>query len=210
MQKNNCPTVYRQELRERILNASMEEFRKHGVRAVKMDDIASKLAISKRTLYEIYANKETLLLEGMKLHERQVDAHMSEYAENSNHNVIGTIVEFYNTQIKNSADVNPLFYEELHRYPSVLAFFEEKHKDRRKRQILFFKRGVEEKFFRKDVDYSLISRVAEASMDFVMRTQMYREYKLNYIIHNLTLLYVRGICTEEGVRMLDEALEQYE
>ena len=44
-------------------------------------------------------------------------------------------------------------------------------------------------------------------MEYVMRTQMYREFKLDYILHNLTLLYVRGICTEEGVRKLDEALE---
>ena len=210
MQKNNCPTVYRQELRERILNASMEEFRKHGVRAVKMDDIASKLAISKRTLYEIYANKETLLLEGIKLCEERFDIHMGDYVEKGGHNVIETIIEFYKMHIRDSADANPLFYEELHRYPGVLAFFEDKHKARREKQMQFFQRGVGEGFFRKDVDYGIMSRVAEASMNFVMRTQMYREYKLNYIIHNLILLYVRGICTEEGVRMLDEALERYE
>ena len=206
MQKINCPTAYRQELRERILTASMDEFRKRGVRAVKMDDIASKLAISKRTLYEIYANKETLLLEGMKLHEEKIEASMSEYAESGNHNVIETIIEFYNIQVENSADVNPLFFEEIHRYPSVLAFFEEKHKARRMKQNLFLKRGVSEGFFRKDVDYDILSRIGEASVDFVMRTQMYREYKLDYIMHNLTLLFVRGICTEAGVRALDKAL----
>ena len=43
-------------------------------------------------------------------------------------------------------------------------------------------------------------------MDYVMRTQMYREFNLEYILHNVTLLYVRGICTEAGVRLLDSAL----
>lgn len=59
---------YRQELRPRILETAMTLFRKHGIRQVKMDDIAATLGISKRTLYELYANKEKLLLEGV-IHE---------------------------------------------------------------------------------------------------------------------------------------------
>ena len=41
-------------------------FAEKGIRAVKMDDIARMLTISKRTLYEIYPNKEELLLECFK------------------------------------------------------------------------------------------------------------------------------------------------
>ena len=36
MQKINCQTAYRRELRNRILSVSMDEFHAHGVRAVKM------------------------------------------------------------------------------------------------------------------------------------------------------------------------------
>ena len=51
-------TEYRQGLHEKILVTAMSEFHKHGISAVKMDEIARILSISKRTLYEIYANKE--------------------------------------------------------------------------------------------------------------------------------------------------------
>ena len=73
MEKISSPTTYRKELRDRILVASMDEFRKLGIRQVKMDDIANKLAISKRTLYEIYANKEKLLLECIKQSEEKIN-----------------------------------------------------------------------------------------------------------------------------------------
>ena len=59
-------TAYRQELKGRILKESIKEFKKNGIKQVKMDDIANNLSISKRTLYEIYPNKEVLLLEGLK------------------------------------------------------------------------------------------------------------------------------------------------
>ena len=206
MQKITCPTAYRQELHERILTAAMDEFRSRGVRAVRMDDIAAKLAISKRTLYEIYENKETLLLEALKMHENQMDAHMRQYVENGGHNVIETIIEYYDIHIQHTAEVTPVFYEELHRYPSVLTYFEQKHVERMRSQKVFFKRGVSEGLFRSDVDYDILSRIADATMEYVMRTQMYREFKLDYILHNVTFLYVRGICTEAGVKLLDSAL----
>lgn len=66
-----------------------------------------------------------------------IDAYMTRFVESDEHNVIETIIEFYNLQIKQSANINPLYFEELHRYPSVLAFFEQKHKDRRLKQKLF-------------------------------------------------------------------------
>ena len=62
---------YRQELKERILELAMQEFSLRGLRDIKMDDMAHKLRISKRTLYEIYADKESLLLEGLQRHRQK-------------------------------------------------------------------------------------------------------------------------------------------
>ena len=54
MYKTNVTTEYREQLKGRILQSAMHEFRTNGIKQVKMDDIARKLCISKRTLYEIY------------------------------------------------------------------------------------------------------------------------------------------------------------
>lgn len=51
---------YRSDLKEKILEAATPMFYQHGIRKVKMDDIAKRLRISKRTVYEIYADKEDL------------------------------------------------------------------------------------------------------------------------------------------------------
>jgi len=49
----NTISTYRQNLKSKILTVASQEFTRRGVRAVKMDDIANALSISKRTLYEI-------------------------------------------------------------------------------------------------------------------------------------------------------------
>ena len=99
MRKNNSQNSYRQELRERILATAMNEFYTKGIKAVKMDDIAKRLSISKRTLYEIYQNKEELLLEGMKASEAEFDAHMKAFSFQQSSNVMDILIESYHYQV---------------------------------------------------------------------------------------------------------------
>lgn len=49
------------EQRERIIEAAAKMFAEQGIKSIRMDDIAHALAISKRTLYEMFADKEELL-----------------------------------------------------------------------------------------------------------------------------------------------------
>lgn len=51
----------RVELRERIITAATEAFTSKGIKSITMDDIAAALGISKRTLYEVFSDKESLL-----------------------------------------------------------------------------------------------------------------------------------------------------
>src|SRR3954465_12012617 len=56
------------EAKERILVKSNELFNRYGIRSVSMDDIAAQLGMSKKTLYQYYADKDELVnavFEGM-------------------------------------------------------------------------------------------------------------------------------------------------
>lgn len=51
---------YKEQARERILQAAQHVFSEKGYHEARMDDIAVKLGVSKRTLYLYYKNKEEL------------------------------------------------------------------------------------------------------------------------------------------------------
>ena len=40
-----------------------------------------------------------------------------------------------------------------------------------------------------------------------MKEQMYNEYDLKHIFHNVILLNIRGLCTTEGIKLLDHFLD---
>lgn len=48
-------------LEQRIIAKASELFLLHGIKAVTMDFLATEMGISKRTLYERFKDKETLL-----------------------------------------------------------------------------------------------------------------------------------------------------
>lgn len=201
-------TEYRASLKGKILKASMEEFISKGIRPVRMDDIANSLAISKRTLYEIYSNKEELLLESTRMNEEEYDNHMRAYKEDPNHNVIDILIESYNYRIKRLAGVNPMFFSDMRKYQSVVAYYEELKKERHAHTVEFFQKGVQEECFRTDVNFDIFCRIGNASMEYIMQNQMYKEYDLKYILDNVIMLYIRGICTEKGVRQLDSCIAE--
>ena len=54
-------------IKEQIMLTAFDLFSEHGIKNVSMDDIAHNASISKRTLYELFEDKETLLTECINL-----------------------------------------------------------------------------------------------------------------------------------------------
>lgn len=196
-------TSYRTELPGKILRIAMREFLHRGVKSVKMDDIANLLGISKRTLYEIYPNKEELLLECVRLHEEDYDRHMADYGCSENYSVIDIIIEFYKLQIESVTDVSATFFQDLHKYKKVTDFLEQKRSARNRNAKEFFVRGVKEGFFLSDVDFDIVLRIGQESVEYAMRTEMYKCYDMKHLMHNILFLFLRGLCTAEGIERLD-------
>lgn len=196
-------TLYRKELKERILHLTMQEFKREGIKKVKMDDIARMLGISKRTLYEIYHDKEELLFEGVKSSEENIDFYLRDYAANTARNAMDVIIEFYHIQMNDFAKINPIFLVELHKYPRIMEYLSNRHKEREGTSQQFFDRGVEEGFFRSDVNYDIVSSIGNGALRYVMESQMYKCHSFEQIFKNVFFLFIRGFCTEKGIAVID-------
>ncbi len=49
------------EIRDRIKEKAEELYMKYGIRSVSMDDIAAQLGMSKKTIYQYFADKDELV-----------------------------------------------------------------------------------------------------------------------------------------------------
>lgn len=199
--KNITPTIYRQELKGKILVTAMSLFKREGIKRVKMDDIAQALSISKRTLYETYENKEQLLCEGVIYEHQLRQEQLRQFTEQAE-NEIEVVMEFIRQEIVLLGGVNPLFFSELAKYERVVELLNEEHEQKRLHSMEFVKRGVEKGYFRSDINYDIVTKMSDAVVQHVMMTKMYEEYPLSEIFRNHVDILFRGICTDKGIAAL--------
>ena len=205
MQDLKEATSYRIALKDRIMEAAMMLFRERGIKAVKMDDIAQHLGISKRTLYEIYEDKEKLLYYCIVTYDRRRQAYMENYV-NEGHNVIDVIVEACRMRLKETRTVCPVFYEYIMKYPQVEQYLKDEHERMRDGFVRFMQRGVEEGFLRSEINYQLVPHLLDATGQYVMNNQMLKKYPADELFDNLFLVSLRGLCTMKGYQVLEEAI----
>ena len=202
MKELKSETQYRQTLRGRVLDVAMHAFAANGIHAVRMDDIARSLGISKRTLYELYDNKEKLLLEGVKLFKAKHDEEEMGIVEECP-NVMEIMLKLSRRKIEEFRITSPQFYSDLTKYPTVQRYLSKDSQQAHARFIKFLERGVNEGYFRSDVDLELVSQLFKAVADYIMSHELVRQYSMEQIFHDFIFLTMRGFCTPDGVKMLD-------
>ena len=199
----------RQQLKAIILPMAREAFRLHGIRAVKMDDLAASLKMSKRTLYETYQNKEALLIDVLRLTMEEHHAVMQEFKEHNN-DVMDLIIEHFRIQTENYAETNPLFFKDLKFYPDLTDKFRDIEKNNEEKTMEVFARGIEEGYFRPEVNYEFIAKVGR-QFSIIFRTQEdFSQYDMHEVFISFVCTLLRGICTEKGIAKLDSFLQNNE
>ena len=96
------------DVRKQIISVAAEMFHQQGIRSVTMDDIAHRLCMSKRTLYQIFADKESLLLACVIQHEEEVIKQLEEVYNNTQ-NVLEFLLLVFSLKLKELNEIDPLF-----------------------------------------------------------------------------------------------------
>ena len=107
MIENAKENSQRVELKDRIIETASEAFTTHGIKSITMDDIAASLGISKRTLYEVFQDKESLLTQCILKRQEEMNAFLAETLANSK-NVLEVILVCYQ-RLRHSIGLTSVF-----------------------------------------------------------------------------------------------------
>ncbi len=203
MQRIKSISEYRRSLRDIVIEASMKAFAQHGIRAVKMDDVAQSLSVSKRTIYEMFGNKEQLLIEVLKTYKAKKEKELNEKAANCQ-NVIELLFYVYFQKINTFKKTNPKFYTDLAKYPLVIELLNQDREQAHNNYHEFLRRGIDEGLFREDLNLDLIARLLDAVISTMMNGELYRQYPIEDVFRNIAFVSIRGICTYKGLELFDK------
>ena len=198
----------RVELRERIILAAVELFTTNGIKSITMDEIAASLGISKRTLYEVFPDKETLLEECILKSQKDGDIFVKEVIETSN-NVLEVLLRCYQWSIERFHATNKKFFEDIKKYPKAYQLMKNNRNRRSEDTVNFFKEGVKQGIFRDDVNFAIINLLVRDQLDLLMNSDICNEYSFLEVYESIMFTFLRGISTEKGARVLEDFICEY-
>ena len=183
----------RVELRERIILAAVELFTTNGIKSITMDEIAASLGISKRTLYEVFPDKETLLEECILKSQKDGDIFVKGVIETSS-NVLEVLLRCYQWSIER---------------PKAYQLMKNNRNRSSEDTVNFFKEGVKQGIFRDDVNFAIINLLVRDQLDLLMNSDICNEYSFLEVYESIMFTFLRGISTEKGARVLEDFICEY-
>lgn len=195
-----------------ITEKALELFTQKGIKDVKMDDIASILSMSKRTIYEQFADKEQLLLEALKLHNKRMRDKTREKIREAKH-VLDIVLTMYTMYFDSIKSVNIKFFKELERYPNICKRNTERDQKNDKKFLAWMEMGRKQGFFREDANFEILLYILRRDLQAIFTANMKDEknelskYTPDELGRTLILFYLRGISTPRGQEIIEDYMK---
>jgi TetR/AcrR family transcriptional regulator, cholesterol catabolism regulator len=197
-------------MKDQILNKATDMFLTLGFKSVTMDDIATEMGISKKTIYQHYKTKDDLVkATTMHLFETiscGIDAICS--TEQNPIEELFTIKDFVMKNLKDE-NTSPIYQLQKY-YPKI-------HKSLHSKQfqkmgdcvIKNLEKGIKQGYFRKEINQELIARFYFSGMTSIKDVELFNPNEFSSKLVQKTYLeyHLRGICTEKGIQKLEELLK---
>lgn len=173
-----------------------------------MDSIANHLGISKRTIYEIFSDKDDLLRAVLAwMVEKQKDLIRKVLKESENS--IVAIFKLLEINRDHFQSMSPAFQADLKKYYMESLSSGEREIPDYRNHLEVIEKGMREKLFRKDINPDLVNRCLYFLGRSIMDNDMYPFdlFSRRDVIKNGFISYLKGISTEKGLILINE-LEQ--
>lgn len=193
------------DIQNRIKGKAHELFFQYGLRSVSMDDIASALGMSKKTIYQYFADKDELVdavVSHVLTHNQACCESDKQAADNAVHEIflaIDMMAEMFRTMN------NSLLFDMQKYHPSAFAKFL-KHKNEFMFRVISenMQRGIREELYRPEINVGLLSRYRLECMMIAFNPMFSESVGMSVleIQRELTLHFLHGVVSGKGHKLI--------
>ena len=198
------------EQRERIAAKAEELFMQYGIRSVSMDDIAQNLGMSKKTLYQHFADKDELVDAVVESHINniQVDCgHCRSEAKNAVEEIFFTVDRI----LDEFNNMNPTLLHDLEKFHFRAYQRFRDHKDRFLLEIIRknIEWGMKDELYRADIDADILSKFRIESLMIPFNVSVFppAKYSLARTSEVIIEHFIYGLATMKGHKLIQKYKE---
>jgi TetR/AcrR family transcriptional regulator, cholesterol catabolism regulator len=199
------------EIKERIQGKAHELFMRYGVRSVSMDDIASQLGMSKKTIYQYFNEKDELV--DAVMDDEVTQTHTDcEFCKKNARDAVDEIFLTMEQIQEQFSQLNPMVLYDLEKFhPRAFQKFK-KMKDEYLQQVVAnnIKRGIKEELYRADINVETMSRYRVETMmvAFSMAASAPTKYNLATVAQETMEHFLYGLATLKGYKLITKYKEE--
>lgn len=200
------------EIKDRIKQKADELYRRYGVKSVTMDEIASQLGVSKKTIYHSFSDKNELVdavVADMITYNRQC-------CKSSRTNSKDAVEEIFlgtETLYEIMSNMNPSFLFDIERgHPSVYKKFNAfKYEFLLKIIAENIERGKKEGLYREDINVSLISKIRIETLLLPFNEELFprNQYSFVKIQQEILEFFLFGMVNPVGYKLILKYQKEY-
>ncbi len=185
-----------------IIDAAVGLFLKYGIKSITMDEISRQMAVSKKTLYRFFKDKQELVEKALETMLKQqkctIDAVMDKGL-----NALEELFEVYNHVNEMIKEHNPALEFDLQRtYPGLFKRMREQHRSNifqaTERNLL---KGKSEGYYRKDLDAAIIAKLHVVRLENFMHSDIITidELHSKKFFKEVFKYHLHGVLSTEGL-----------
>lgn len=193
------------EVKDRIKQKADELYHRYGIKSVTMDEIASQLGVSKKTIYHSFSDKNELVdavIVDMLNYNRECCENNRKKSLNAIHEVY-LAMEMLQVMFDN---MNPSILFDIERnYPATFAKFKEY-----KYTFLFemlkenIERGKKEELYRREVNTDVVAKIRLETMLLPFNEELFPKntFSLLTVQQQLIEYFLFGIASVKGYKLI--------
>ena len=194
-----------------ILLKVHELYTKYGIKSITMDDVATDMGISKKTLYQFVTDKDDLV---GKFIDMEIELRQEEIVKcfNTGCNAIEELFEISVFKNKMMRDQNPATEHDLKKY--YPHHYQKTVKIRRERMFNYILqnliKGKKEGLYREEMDEKIIAKLYLARSENIHFSELFsvEEFTSDKLFLELVIYHIRGIATEGGLIVLEKKIKE--
>ena len=184
--------------KEEIIRTTQEFISRNGIRAVRVDEIAQTLGISKRTLYEMFADKNDLIMTCLNAMRNQQQERVVACRKRRSGNPLQKTVRLMNEYIENLYRVDHSFLSDLRRKVVFAEHYDEQREFWHKELVLHLDNCRKQELLLPEIDATAFAdQLMGALLDLRLNGASQEEVSL------FCRTILRGAATRQGIEMID-------
>jgi AcrR family transcriptional regulator len=193
-----------QEQKEKLLKGADDLFMKYGLRSVSMDDIARHLGVSKKTIYQHFADKDEVVASVAKLHmlrQKQQFEHIADHSKNA----VEEMVKISYCLKENMKNINPSVLFDMQKYhqSAWIEWLKFKQDFISENIIRSLRQGIEEGYFREDLNLEIMAIMRLEQVQMAFDNSLFPRDRFSFAEVQAQLFdhYIHGLFTDKGRKL---------